>query len=792
MASVRIPALDRKLFRDLLGMKGQAFAIALVIASGVAMYVMYLSNFDSLRRTQSAYYERQRFADVFCSLKRAPASLERQIAAIPGVARAATRVVADVTLDVDGMLEPATGRLISIPASSRPLLDDIFLRRGRWIEPNRPDEALVSEAFALSHGLGPGDTVVAIVNGRRRELSLVGIALSPEFVYSIRPGEVIPDDRRFGVFWMERRALATAFDMEGGFNDVLLRLAPRASSQEVIRELDRLTERYGGLGAIPRSLQLSNFTLDNELKQLQTFGAAFPMIFLGVAAFLLNVVLTRTLSIQRPQIAALKALGYTNSELGWHYVKWALAISTVGTGLGVWGGSSMGAGMIGMYNEYFRFPVLDYRLSSGVALGAVLFSLIAAAVGAVSAVRRAVRIPPAEAMRPEAPARYRVSRFERVALARWLTNAGRMILRNLQRQPIRAAASIVGIAFSVAVMVVGLFFIDAMEVMIDTQFSVAQRQDVTISFVEPVSARALHEVEGFPGVLSVEPFRSVPARLRFGHRQRQVAISGLKDNPSLNRIVDVSGDVVGLPPEGIVLSGTLARILGATAGDTVTLEALEGTRPVRDVVVSQLVEDLMGLSAYMEIGALRGLMREGGTLSGTFLQVDESQLPSLYARVKNTPAVAGVNLTTAALHSFQDSLAENMNIMVFFNVMFAGVIAFGVVYNAARISLSERSRELASLRVMGMTRTEISLILLGELALLTLLALPVGAVVGHGLAKAVVASVDSEVFRIPMVVTARTLAWSALTVIVAAIVSGLVVRRRLDRLDLVAVLKTRE
>ena len=401
-------------------MKGQALAIALVIASGVAMFVMYLSNFESLRRTQQAYYDRQRFADVFASAKRAPQRVAERLAEIPGVAVIDTRVVADVTLDVPGVDVPARGRLISVPAAGRPLLNDVFLRRGRWIDPARPDEVLVSEAFASANAFEPGQSIAAIINGRRRVLRIVGIALSPEYVYTIPPGELIPDDRRYGVLWMEQRALASAFNMEGGFNDVAVKLMPGASSAEVIASIDRVLAPYGGLGAIPRALQFSHWTLDSELTQLQNFGFIVPALFLAVAAFILNVALTRALTLQRPQIAALKALGYTNAELAWHYLKWALLIAALGAALGIAAGAWLGSAMIQLYNLYFRFPVLDYRLSVMLTVAAALGSLGAAALGALSSVRRAVRIPPAEAMRPEPPARYRVGLLERGPLGRRL------------------------------------------------------------------------------------------------------------------------------------------------------------------------------------------------------------------------------------------------------------------------------------------------------------------------------------------------------------------------------------
>jgi putative ABC transport system permease protein len=789
---LRVSALDRKLLRDVWEMKGQAMAIAAVIAAGVAMFVAYLSNFDSLERTLAAYYDRQRFADVFVSLKRAPQRLEDRIAALPGVETVVTRVVADVTLDVPGMVEPATGRLVSIPASGRPALNDLVLTTGQWIDLTRPDEVIVSEPFAEAHGLQPGGRVAAIINGRRRLLSVVGIALSPEYVYTIRPGEIVPDNRRFGIFWMERQALGAAFDMEGGFNDVAVGLARGASVDEVIVQLDQLLEPYGSTGAIPRALQPSAWTLDNELRQLQSFGFVTPLIFLLVAAFILNIALTRALALQRTQIASLKALGYSNRELAWHYIKWALLIAAVGALVGVAAGAWLGSAMISLYNQFFRFPALDYRLSGGTAALAVAGSLLVAALGAQSAVRRAVRIPPAEAMRPEPPARYRRSFVESFHLLRRLTHATRMVLRNIERQPARAAASVIGIGFACAVLVVGFSFVDMMDVLIDQQFVQSMRQDVSISFVEPRSVRALHDVQHLPGVMEVEPVRNVPARLRVEHRSRTLAITGLPEAPTLSRVVDRVRGPLTLPPDGLVLSKMLGNILQVAPGDTVHVEALEGRRPQADIAVEVLVDDTIGLQAYMQIDALRRLMREGATVTGAAITVDPATIDALYAELKSVPAVAGVALREATLENFRSTLAESMNITVFLNVLFSGIIAFGVVYNAARVSLSERARELASLRVLGFTRAEISMILLGELAFLTLAALPVGALIGYALTYLIISSFSNEVYRMPFVMTPQTIAWAFLTVMAAALISGLVVRRRLDKLDLIGVLKTRE
>jgi putative ABC transport system permease protein len=789
---MRITPLNRKLFRDLLAMKGQAIAIAMVVAAGVAVYVMYMATFTSLQRTELAYYQQQRFADVFASLKRAPLRVANELAAIPDVSVVEPRVVSTVTLDLAAFEEPASARLVSIPVNRRPLVNDLFLRRGRWIEPGRADEVIASEGFVLANKLNPGDRVPAVINGRLRQLTIVGVGLSPEYVYTIRPGEMVPDDKRYGIFWMDEQALAAAFDMEGGFNDVAIGLAPGVAPDAVIDRVDRILEPYGGLGAIPRALQLSNWTVQNELNQMQTFGVLLPVIFMMVAAFILNVALTRALALQRPQIAALKALGYTNRAIGWHYLKWAFVIGLGGVVIGTVGGASLGSAIIGMYNEFFRFPVLLFSVPLHVVIESLALTVVAAGAGAFTAVRRAVAVPPAEAMRPEAPPRYRRSLFETPLVARHLGTAGRMVIRNVARHPLRAAASVFGIGFAVAILMIGFVFNGAIDRLIVTQFWEAERQDVTIGYVEPRSSTAQYALARLPGVISVEPQRSVAARIRSGHHDRYLAISGVSPTQRFKRIVDREGRAVRMPPGGVVLSLMLANVLRIRPGDVVTLEVLEGHRPVRTLEVTGIVDDIMGLSAYMDIAALHEMMHEGNVANGALLLVDPAHEAELAATLKTTPAIAGAAFKRAVLQSFRDIMAANMSLSIFINLIFAGIIAFGVVYNAARVSLSERSRELASLRVLGFTRAEISLILMGELALLTLVALPVGGAFGWGLAAAMVHTIDSEVYRFPIYVTRQAVAMAFLGIIVAASVSGLIVRRKLDQLDLVAVLKIRE
>lgn len=789
---MRPSPLNRKLLRDLLAMRGQTVAIALVVAAGIAMFVAYLSNFDSLRRTVHAYYRQTRFADVFVSLTRAPSRVADALAAIPGVTALELRVVADVTLDVPGLDAPATGHLIGVPAGRRPDVNDLVLRRGQWPDPARPDDVLVSEPFVDAHGFHVGDTVSAVINGRARPLRIAGVVLSPEFVYAMPPGELIPDDRRFGVLWMDGRALASAFDMEGAFNDAVFRLSPGASIDACLARIDRLLAPYGGRGAIPRARQFSAWTLESELRQLETMGLIVPLIFLLVAAFVLDVALARALTLQRPQLASLKALGYSNAAVGWHYVKWGLVITALGATIGLTSGAWLGVEMLDLYNKYFRFPALLYRLSPSVAAGGVALTVVAALAGSGLTVRRAVRLPPAEAMQPPAPGRFRPTLIERLPGAGRLTVAARMVMRNVARHPLRALTAISGIALAVGILLVGFVFVDAMQVLIDTQFFVAERQDVTVTLVEPRSPDTRHAVTRLPGVVAAEPQRAVAVRLRAGHRQRTLALAGIEPGARLTRITDRAGVTRDVPPDGLVLSARLAQVLAVPIGAWVEVEVLDGARPSASFQVADLVDDTFGLSAYMDMTALHRWLREPPVASGASLRIDPAMEGTLMRHLKSLPGVAGAAFKRQTIASFRQSLAQNMNLMIGINLIFAGIIAFGVVYNTARVSLSERRRELASLRVLGFTRAEISTILLGELAVVTVASLPFGIVIGEGLAAGIVRLVESDVYRFPLAIRPAAMAWACLAVVVAALASAMAVRRRLDTLDLIAVLKIRE
>jgi len=787
-----IRALERKMLRELWRLRGQLLSIGLVVAAAVMMLVTMRGTYEALVEGRAAYYRDYALGDVWSSLERAPESLRARIARIPGVSAVETRATSYATLDLPWLDAPGQGLFMSVPETRRATVDDIHVREGRYVRPGRASEVLVSENFFLANDLQLGDTVRAVLNGMRREMVIVGSAISPAYSYAAPPGALYPDDERYGIFWVSRGILGPNLDMDDAFNEVALRLAPGASEVAVIRELDRVLDPYGGLGAYGREDQLSWKILNDELNENRTMGTAFPLVFLGVGAFLLNLVLSRLIATQRTEIGALKAIGYSNREIGFHFLSYSVAAVGAGTLLGALGGIWAGDAMVDMYDAYFKFPVLEHELSWTLVLIGGGVSLVAAVLGGATAVRRAASLPPAEAMRPEPPDRFRPGWVERTGIGDVLSTGGRLILRNLERRPVRAAMSSLGVAFSVAILVIGMFLFDGVDLMMELQFEVAQREDLTVSFNRDLGGEALYGLARMPGVTRVEPYHQVPVRLHAGHREREVAVTGLEPGTRLRRIVSESRHIHPLPLEGLVLSGVLADRLGVGAGDTLAVEALIGLRRTERVAVIDVVDDVLGVAAYMSMDALRRLTREGPRASGAYLLTDGARLAAVSEELKRAPAVASVVSPASMMASFESQLEDSLFIAVFFIVGFASVISVAVIYNGTRIALSERGRELASLRVLGFTRQEVATLLFGEQAVITVVAIPVGWMIGYGLAYLLVTSMASETYRIPLVVSFQTYVWTALITLVAATASALLVRRRLNRMDLIAVLKTRE
>lgn len=784
--------LDRKLFRDLSRMKGQAIAVALVMACGLAMLTMSRSLIRTLDTTRAEYYEGHRFGDVFAHLKRAPNSLADRAREIPGVAGVEAGLAVSVTLDIAGLDEPASGQVRSLPDRGEPDLNRLFLRAGRWLTPGGRGEVLVGEAFAEANKLKPGDHIAMLLNGRRQVFTIAGIVLSPEFIFESRPGAALPDNRTYGIFWMPYEEVAKAFDLYGAFNSLSLRLAPGASERAVIAAVDRLIEPYGGRGAYGRKDHPSHIRVSDEIRVLETLSVGFPTVFLSVAAFMVNAVLSRLLNLQREQIAILKAFGFANRDIVWHYLKFAFAIVVVGLVFGGLGGALLGNKLVVMYRMWFRFPTLEFRLDSAALVWASFVGVFAALLGVFNSVRRAAKLPPAEAMRPEPPANYRPSLVERTGIAHFLSHTFRIAMRNIERRPMQAVFTVAGLALATGILIIPNTFRDSVKHILGFQWDVLEREDLSIGLIEPTSAKVTHQIAQLPGVIAVEPFRGVPVRLRFSHRSRQLAIRGMMAGSAQTRVVNQQMREVPYPTDGLVVSEKLAEVLGARVGDHVIIETLEGKSLTRSVPLVGLSDDLAGVSAYMELHALNRLLEEGHVVTGANLTVDNARRAEFLRELKDIPRVSWVAIKESLRENFRKTTGASINLIQSIYLTFATVVAFGVVYNNARISLAERARELATLRVIGFSQREVGSVLVTELVVLALLAIPLGLLLGTGFATGIIKMVNTETVRLPLVLTTRNYAFAMLTVTTASTLSALIVLRNLKNLNLVSALKAPE
>jgi putative ABC transport system permease protein len=785
-----IGMLDRKLLRDFLGMRIQAIAIALVIAGGVSVQLLSSGLVTSLEETRRAYYERNLMADVWAPVVRAPKGEIEGLRQIAGVQAIEGRLRFGIRIDMPASEDPVLGEIISIPESHPPSVNRLHLSLGRLPASGSPNEAVILKRFAEAHRIGVGDKISFIVRGREVQAVITGLVMSPEHVYAIAPGELVPDERRFGVLWMNERALSELSGWEGAFNEAVIRLSREASVPGVLGRLDSELAAYGAAGAYDRKDHVSDAFVSSEVDQLRTLGRVVPPVFLAVGAVLVYVVISRLVMVQRPAIGLLKAYGYSDREVLMHFLKLVGLIGALGLLTGVLLGIWFGREMAQLYIRYYDFPFLLFRAAAMDYVVVGLVSALSVLGAGLLAVRASVALNPADAMTPPPPPDYSKAAGLAVTRARWIDQQTRMILRQIIRWPGRALVTVGGIAASLALLLSVLVMMDGMERMISSYFGEANRYDAVVTFTEARGPTALHDVRRTPGVMSAEPFRIVTAILRSGAASERVALIATVPGSQLSRLIDASGLDVQPPSAGLILSEDLAQKLNTGPGKTIELEITQGRRPHVSVEVVALARTYLGSAALMDIGELNRLMGEGSVISGAYLLTDAAAEDRLRTELVQAPGVATVSFLAPSEDRLRALMDENIGVSLTIFALFAAMIALGVVYNAVRISFTERQRELASLRVLGFSKIAVSYILLGEVALLMIVALPLGLGAGCLLSMYFAEAMGSELFRLPLAFEPATMAAASLIVIGVVILSGLIVRQRIDTIDMVEALKS--
>jgi ABC-type transport system, involved in lipoprotein release, permease component len=786
-------ALDKKLLRDFRRLWGQSLAIALVLACGVMILLTAFGMYRALDDTLEAFYERNEFADVWASAEKAPRPLLSEIAAIEGVQRAEARVQEYLMLDIPGRVKSATGLALSLPENGElPMLNVPILRSGRLPDPQATDEVLVTEPFAEANGFVPGNTFDALMSGQKRTLTITGTALSPEFVYAIGPGSLMPDDASFGVMWMPQHMLASAFDMSGAFNTLTLSLSRDANEDRVIDALDDLLSPYGGTGAYGREDQASNAFVATEIKQLKSMATILPPVFFGISAFLVNMVIGRIIALERAEIGLLKALGYTDLHIAAHYVLMAGLIAVLGIVIGWITGGMSARWMAAEYTEYFKFPYLIFNVSYDAYAISGFLALLTAAFGALRSAMGAARLPPAVAMSPPAPPRYKRTLFDRMLASARLSQPSMMIWRSIFRWPVRAAVSALGLSLAVAIMIAVGFFSYSINEISDVAFNQSNREDTVLLFSKDRSLSALEDVRKLPGVMEAEGEFYSAVKLRHGHLEKQLSIITREQGATLARSIDEDGHVVEAEGGGLLITTRVAEVLELAPGDMVEVEFMSGRRETYSLPVAGVTEQFFGLGAYMTREEMARITRSIPQISVANVTLDPAEDEAFNEKIKDTPMISGAVRVTDMKASFQATVDENISIMNGLFIIVAVLITVGLTYNSARIQLSERARELASLRILGFSNWEVSYVLVGEIMLISALAQPLGWLIGYGLGHLMAASFTSDLYSIPMVLPPAAYATASLVVLATALTSVMVVRRRVDRLDLVSVMKTRE
>ena len=784
--------LERKLARDLWHLRWQVLAIALLIACGVSVAVMANSAHKALIDAQMRFYADTRFADLFAEAKRVPQSRVSVLGQIEGVAEVDARLKATGLLHLSGQTRPAMARLISLSEGPARTLNGIDLVQGRMAQAGPTNEVVALKTFIDAAGLRLGDRLSATLGGRAISLVIVGAALSPEFVYVPSPDSFLPDDAHQGVFWAHRSTVERAAGSSGIVNLFAFRVLPGKRVEPLLRAIDAQLEAYGAQPAYDRKDQASHAFLSAELKELSTSAVILPPIFLIVATALVHLLITRLVEVEREQIGLLKAFGYSDRVAGWNYLRLAGAIGLVGVVLGGLLGGWLGGAIVGLYREYFRFPQLAVQFDWTSFVLTAGFSLAAAVTGSLVAVGKAVRLSPAVAMQVPRPATFRAGLLDRILPKAYLDQATRMILRTVQRFPGRAAMALSGLCASLALLVGVQFLFDSLERVVDATFYHTQRWSDSASFTEPRAFSAVASLRRVHGVVSAEPVRAVLARFRSAGHRETVRIIGLEPDAHLHRPLDEEGRPVRVGASGIVLSQALAQRLDVRPGGLIWTEIMEGRGAKLALPIVGLASDYSGLNAYMARRDLNRLMGEGDVVSGAELLILADAKPAFYQSIANIPQIIGASSRDDTVMLWRNIMERSFKTSIGFYLAFAGVIAFGVTYNLGRISLSERGRDLATLQVLGFSQFECAYILMGELALLSLTAVPFGLIGGYGLAQGLAAAYSRDEVRLPPVIGPSSYGVAILVFLVAVLVAALPVARRLWKLDLITVLKTRD
>ncbi len=780
--------LDRKLLREVKHSRGLILTITSLMAVGVMCFIYMHSAYDNLNLAKEQYYSQCRMADFWIDVKKAPLAELAALTKIPGISEIRPRIQSFATVDLERVEEPLNSLVLSLPDTQRPVINDIVLKRGGYFTGRRRNEVIVNDAFARQHGLYPGGWIHLLLNNRREELMIVGTAISSEFVYLVGPGNITPDPEHFGVFYLPQSYAEEVFDFDGAANQVVGLLSPevRERPEETLRRAELLLGDYGVFSTTARKDQPSNHFLSDEIRSLGTFASILPTIFLAVAALVLNVLMVRLIDQQRSTIGMLKALGYSNGEIFVHFVKFGALIGLASGLPGLAAGYGMAELITKIYHRFFEFPNLVNRVYPVWYLTGLAIAIVCALVGTVHGARLALRLQPAEAMRPRPPVaggRIWLERFAR--LWRRLGFGWRMTLRNLVRHRLRTGVGIMSVAFGAGLMVAGFMLREGVEYIVEFQFNQVMRSDFDLTFKDERSSEAVVEARRLPGVERAEPVLDVAGDFFHGPYRHKGVVTGLAADARLTVPRDRVGRSVRVPEAGLAMTRKLAQLLHVEAGDVIEFEPIKGLRQRRAVPVAEVIDSYVGLSVYADIHYLSRLISEELAVTGVQITADPQPAVrhALDQELKQLPALQSFNGRQNVIRNVTETVLKTQAIFISLLVVFAGVIFLTSLLNTSLISLAERRREVATLRVLGYTAWQVGGYFFRQSMVVTVLGTLAGLPLGYGLCMWVTARFDTEMFRFPLVSPPSVWIQTWALALLFGVLTHLAVQRDIHRMD---------
>ncbi len=778
--------------RDIKSNKGQYIAVILVVVIGIAMYNATLMSYENLSNSVEYYYEEYNLPHLFVRLNKSSESVVRVAEGVDGVTSARGRLVLDVPMEVPDYEGRVQARVVSVPPSNNDALNKLYLEDGRYVSGSYRDTVLVEKMFMEFHGLEIGSTIYPIVDGKRIELEVGGKAVSPEHIYVIPSAQaMMPDNERFTILFLEHGFMQQLFGYDGMVNEVIVEIKDEDRVEEIKKELEDRLKHYGLISVTERDEEVSYVMMENELNGLESMGSAYPVIFLTIGSIVIYMLLLRLVDNQRLQIGVLMALGFTKRAILFHYLGYALFVGFVGSALGSLAGIKLGGALTRYYLVFFNVPVLQIKTYVSVIIIGILMSVVFCGIAGLNAAKRVLKIAPAEAMRPVAPIEGKKWWGERILpFIGSMKISWRLTFRNMWRNKKRTIFTVSAISMTVGLMISILMMLDSVDYLFEMAFGDALSYDYKVAFTTDVHQDIVNDLSEFEEITYVEPIAEYPFRLKNGWREKNTMIMGIERNSRVYHLSGLNGGRIDVPREGILLTEGLAESLGVKRGDMLTIEALNKPGIERQVTVKGLVEEYMGGSGFMELDVLNGVLQEGSTINNALINLRYNS-GNFVRDIEGMAYVQSVREPDDMVKQYNEYMGL-MYAYIGVIITLSCIMGFAIIYNTTTISIMERKRELASLRIMGFTNKKVSELIFNENTAVSVMGLIVGMPLGRFMGVQMLNYVPEDMMSLPLVIFPKTYVLAAVTVALFVILAQMANMRRISRMDLVEVMKSRE